>query len=523
MNIKAKLAAVVVVSSFALAFIICNFFLKNMALVIFMSLFAAVVFLLLLLLYIFLRPLKNIAIAMDVVSKGNFDIKLDDTKRDEFGKFALSFNAMTDKVKNAIKLKTKYSSIVLHEKKKSELIISSMADGVIVTDEKDIIILCNPSLEKMFNISADKILNKHVLHFLKRFGMEGIYAYFEKIKQKDAKTVVKEIKVEKPKGKVLKVTIGPIKNDKAIEGIVIVMEDITKAKEIEKMKTEFVSIVSHELRTPLTSIKGYSSLLADEKLGKLDERQKKAAVIIDRESDRLDELINDILDLSKLEAKQSSLELSEEDISECINENIFKIAKDKKISIQKIIPKDLPKIMIDKRKISQVFTNLISNAIKFTPKLGKITIKVYDDRDFVISTITDTGIGIKKEQIPKLFDKFYQAESHLTRNQKGTGLGLAIVKEIIGLHSGLISVKSAWGKGTSISFAIPKKQPKKSYTELCYEAKLCKKTKCPVYGSEDHRCWLQVGVLCKKGTNEQCYDKINLCRYCDVYKNRFKD
>ena len=272
-----------------------------------------------------------------------------------------------------------------------------------------------------------------------------------------------------------------------------------------------------------TSIKGYSSLLADGNLGMLDEKQKKAARIIDNESDRLNELINDILDLSKLEAKQSKTEFKEENIAECINENIINIAKKKGINVKKIVPQNISKIMLDKKKIMQVFTNLLSNAIKFTPKHGKITIKLYEDKDFIISSISDTGIGIKKEDIARMFDKFYQVESHLTRNQKGTGLGLAITKEIIGLHNGLISVKSSKGKGTTISFALPKKQPKKSYTELCYEAKNCKKTKCPVYSSEDNRCWLQVGVLCKKGTNEQCNDKISLCRYCPVYKSRFDD
>jgi hypothetical protein len=164
-----------------------------------------------------------------------------------------------------------------------------------------------------------------------------------------------------------------------------------------------------------------------------------------------------------------------------------------------------------------VFTNLISNAVKFTPQGGRITVKMQARLDLVEVSVTDTGIGIARKNMAKLFSKFYQVESSLTRSQPGTGLGLAIVKEIIGLHNGLLCVKSNPGKGTTLSFAIPKEQPGDSELEKCWEVKDCRNVKCPAYQSKDQRCWLMTGTYCK---GQQEFDKIESCRQCKVYRRK---
>jgi signal transduction histidine kinase len=264
---------------------------------------------------------------------------------------------------------------------------------------------------------------------------------------------------------VLKVDIAPLKNENGnVLGTVLVWHDITQQKEIENMKTEFVSMVSHELRTPLTSIKGYAALLQDPKLGLLTEKQNRAILIINKESDRLTYLINDILDLSKLEAGKIKLNIELVNLEECIdNAASLENVKKKNISFRKRIPKNMPLIHADKGKITQVFTNLISNAAKFTKPKGKIMVVLSNREkdDFIVVKVKDTGIGIAKKHIPNLFNKFYQVESHLRRNVGGTGLGLPIVKEIVTLHRGEISVKSKIKQGTSIIFKLPKSKEKK--------------------------------------------------------------
>jgi len=274
----------------------------------------------------------------------------------------------------------------------------------------------------------------------------------------------------------------------------------------------------------LTSIKGYAALLEDGRLGELTEQQKKGVSIINSESDRLTNLVNDILDLSKLESGKASTTFIYVDLIDCIKEcPILNVAKSKGITVNKLIPKNLPKLLIDKAKVIQVFNNILSNAIKFTKTGGKITIKATEQKEHVRIDITDTGVGIPKKDIPNLFNKFYQVESHLTRNQGGTGLGLPIVKEIIGLHHGLLAVKSRIRKGTTVSFALPKHPLSEEELDKCWEKRGCKKLKCPAYQSGDKRCWLYIGSHCKKGTNEPCLDKIEICTYCNIYKKGLKN
>ncbi|MBT4540505.1 HAMP domain-containing histidine kinase [Candidatus Woesearchaeota archaeon] len=225
-------------------------------------------------------------------------------------------------------------------------------------------------------------------------------------------------------------------------------------KEISELKDEFVSTVSHELRTPLTNIKLYLSLLRDGEFGKLKAKQKSPIKLIGNESDRLNNLINDILSLAKLEAKKQELHIKEVKLHELINKTIYhEMAKKKKIRVINNIPRSM-KVNIDENLFKQVIINLFSNALKFTNK-GSITFNAEQDEQGIELAVTDTGIGINKSKLPYLFDKFYQAEDYMTREKGGTGLGLAIVKKIVELHKGTIGVESELEKGTVFRVFIP--------------------------------------------------------------------
>ncbi|MGM5484765.1 MAG: GAF domain-containing protein [Nanobdellota archaeon] len=229
---------------------------------------------------------------------------------------------------------------------------------------------------------------------------------------------------------------------------------------MDKLKTDFVSNVSHELRTPLTSIIGYSKLLKSEKIGSLNETQKDSLNTIIDESERLTRLINDLLDLSKLERGKMSLNLTEVDINSLID-HALSVMKPQGTELEFCVEKgSLPKIYADKDKLSQVINNLLSNAIKFTKEGGTITIRTKDARTHVKVSVTDTGKGIKKENIPKLFDKFYQVDPSLTKISSGTGLGLPIAQHIVKMHGGSMDVDSEPGKGTKFTFSVSKKLKK---------------------------------------------------------------
>jgi signal transduction histidine kinase len=231
-------------------------------------------------------------------------------------------------------------------------------------------------------------------------------------------------------------------------------EKYEKTKELSELKDEFVSVVSHELKTPLTSISLYSSLLMDGKFGKLGGKQKDTVSVIKSETARLSNLINDILSLSKLENKTAKMYINKINLLELLKQRIpVEMAKQKGLKVIFKIPKNL-EINIDEDKFTQVAVNLFSNAVKFTAK-GKISFIASKTVYGFLLCVEDTGVGISEEELPKLFDKFYQIDATATTHKGGTGLGLAIVKGIVGLHGGEIKVESELGKGTKIIIGIP--------------------------------------------------------------------
>ncbi len=231
-------------------------------------------------------------------------------------------------------------------------------------------------------------------------------------------------------------------------------------RKVSRMKDEFVSTVSHELRTPLTSIKLFVALLAQGKLGAIDGRQASALKTIKDESDRLANLIDELLDLAKLESGKASLSLSPFTPYEFLHDNIhYELAKEKGIKVGVKAPKTLS-VRVDVPKFKQVFINLLSNAVKFTESGGTIIIEASTEGQNWSLSIADTGKGIEKEKIQRLFEKFYQTDDYMTRTQRGTGLGLAISKKIVELHKGAITVSSEPGKGSTFTVILPLDPPR---------------------------------------------------------------
>jgi len=233
---------------------------------------------------------------------------------------------------------------------------------------------------------------------------------------------------------------------------------LDQVKNISKTKSEFISAVSHELRTPLTSIKGYASILMAGKLGEVPENVKLRLAKINTHSDNLVNLINELLDISRIESGRVEMKFNQCDISRMI-ENVHDLLtpqlKDKKINWVTDIAPDVPTLLLDSSHYERVFINLISNAIKFTPEDGTISISASLKDDMVTVCVSDTGIGISEQDIKRLFDEFYRVENKINQNVKGTGLGLALAKKIVEAHKGRIWITSEIGKGTTFHFTIP--------------------------------------------------------------------
>ena len=226
-------------------------------------------------------------------------------------------------------------------------------------------------------------------------------------------------------------------------------------KELSDMKDDFISVVSHELKTPLTAISLWGSIMGSGRLGKISSKQKEACGIIKNESFRLAQLINDVLDLSKLDKGKIAIKLEHAELKEVCNLDSFKaMAVEKKIELLNEINNGTI-TEVDPDRFKQVIYNLVSNALKFTEPGGRVIVSASRRGTDTVVTVSDNGIGIPSDKLDGLFTKFYQVENHLTRKSGGTGLGLAISKQIIELHGGTISVESALGKGTTFTIRLP--------------------------------------------------------------------
>jgi len=345
-------------------------------------------------------------------------------------------------------------------------VVKSLIDGLIVVDKNGKIKFLNSSVEKLTGWKEKDALKK---------PLEEIFKIIDERKRTP---------IQDPLGKVLKngvpvdlrphtllidkkdneipidFSIVPLKTKSgSIRGAALIFRNISKHDDFIKITDEFVSIVSHELRTPLTSIREALAAIQDGLLGETTEKQKEFLSLVVQDIDRITHIVNDLLDLSKIEARKFELKRELVDINELIHRVLagFKNLADKKeIALKKVIPANCPDLFIDPEKVTQVIINLISNAYKFTNKEGEITVEVKSLKNEFQISVSDTGCGIPKENLEDLFKKFSQVNHHGMAEMKGTGLGLSIAKELVELHNGRIYVKSKVGQGTQFIFSLPK-------------------------------------------------------------------
>jgi len=241
-------------------------------------------------------------------------------------------------------------------------------------------------------------------------------------------------------------------------GRLYVFRDVTHEREVDRMKTQFVSMVSHELRTPLTSIKGFTEMILDEDFGEINEEQREFLGIVEANADRLIALVNDLLDISRIESGRVELKLATADVDEMITivvATMDHLIEEKSQTLEVVIDQNLPQLELDRDRIIQVLTNLVSNAYKYTQAGGHIRISVEREGEFAGFAVADNGFGISEKDQEKLFTRFFRVDSELTREIGGTGLGLNIVKTIIEMHGGEVALDSELGVGSTFSFTIP--------------------------------------------------------------------
>ena len=392
------------------------------------------------------RPLYEMSAIAKRLAMGDFSRKAIVHANDETGDLAKALNDMADEINAKVKN-------ISSEKAKLETILSSMFEGIMLTNERGEILLLNPSIRKLFFIDSSPEGRKP----LEVIRNNAIQEIVDRVLHENREVITQEVSISIPEQKTIMINGVPVVKDNVIEGAVFVFHDITELKRLEEIRKDFVANVSHELRTPISSIKGYAETLLD---GKVDNEDtvKEFLSIIYQDSNRLANLIDDLLDLSKIESGKMKLEFEPLEILPIVNRcvNVLgKSAKDKSLSVKLDIPTNLLKILGDHKRLSQVFLNLLDNAIKYTPEGGSITVNATSKEKIVQVDISDTGIGISEKDLPRIFERFYRVDKARSRDLGGTGLGLSIVKHIIQAHNGQVWVQSTLGQGSTFSFTIP--------------------------------------------------------------------
>jgi len=338
----------------------------------------------------------------------------------------------------------------------TQTILGAMEDGVLVVDARSLITLMNPTFQKLFDL-RDPVVGVPLVEAVRHATLDQLVA--ETLETGEAMRTELSIADSRTHSeRHVEVSAVPIKNaDDETSGAVVLFHDITKLKQLDQIRREFVANVSHELRTPLSILRGYIEVLLDEPETSPEELARILS-IMDRHSKRLQRLVDDLLSLAQLESSHATLELGVVRVDELFN-NLIRDWKEKLAAKNlKVIVHLTPEavtIHADPTRLEEVLYNLLDNAVKFSPENGQIHLRATRLGSDTILSVADNGFGISKEHLPRIFERFYRADKARSRELGGTGLGLAIVKHIAQLHGGRVEAESEVGQGTTIRLILP--------------------------------------------------------------------
>ncbi len=380
-------------------------------------------------------PIRALTKKAKALAKGNFNQSIEVKSKDEIGELGMMFNFLTKELRESIEKMDL-------ERSKLDTIFNYMAEGVIAIDRNNRLIHANSIAKKILNISEKdfyRVIN------LKSINLNNIdYKNEESLRGEELTKIANSF---------YKIKFAPYKSDALINsGLIVVLQDVDKEHMLDIMRKEFVANVSHELKTPITTIKSYTETLLDSDLDK--DSQRNFLKVIDRENSRMSRIVTDLLYLSNIDYNKDNISLAPIDTYEFIAEaiesqSILIVQKNHKIELN--IDMDIKDIYAERNGADQILTNIISNACKYTPENGKIVIDATNMGDLVEIKVSDNGIGIPKEDLPRISERFYRVEKGRSRQMGGTGLGLSIASEMIKSFGGSLKINSVFGEGTIVT------------------------------------------------------------------------
>jgi two-component system phosphate regulon sensor histidine kinase PhoR len=391
------------------------------------------------------RPLRQVAGIAAEIGQGNFHRRLPTEWHDELGDLAKIMNEM------AARLEEQLTSLS-REKGRLDAILKGMGEGVMVTDASGAISLVNPAFCRLFGVN-EQVVGEPLSHISRHPALHDAYS---RVRQ-SGNELQEEMTLQVAGEKTLLTHWVPLTAETLPGGSVAVFHDISDLKRLENIRKDFVANVSHELRTPVTVIKGYAETLLDGAMAENPEQAARFIAIIRNHSDRLTELLTDLLSLSELESANFSLQLQPTSLDASLRRACALLAGKaaaKTIAIA-LPPEPLPAVLADQGRLEQVLVNLLDNAVKYTPAGGRVAVTVGEEGEFLRITVRDSGVGLPPESIPRLFERFYRVDAGRSRDEGGTGLGLAIVKHIVQLHGGTVRAENNRdSRGAAFSFTL---------------------------------------------------------------------
>jgi two-component system phosphate regulon sensor histidine kinase PhoR len=365
---------------------------------------------------------------------------------DETKKLADNINFLVEELKSKIR-------IANEEKSKLMTAFTSMNEGVLITNEQDLIEFISPVLSNMLAIQYGDVNGKTLMEAFRSVDLQKAFLEFKETRV----NVSREITMGTVEPIILSVSISTVHGHPDEEKTMIVFHDVTRLKKLEQIRIDFVANVTHEIKTPLTAIIGYLDTIKDGAINNIEETKRFIDIIL-KQAERLNRLVEDLLTISNIEMKETKLNFESVSLNAALTNVISLVeakAKFKNITIQNDVRENIDQIKADKDKLTQIFVNVLDNAVKFTPESGNIVIKTDEAGAYTVVSISDTGIGVPKDEIQRLGERFYRVDRSRSRDLGGTGLGLSIVKHLMLAHEGRIEIESQLGRGTKVSLFFP--------------------------------------------------------------------
>lgn len=393
------------------------------------------------------RPLEQITKVAQRIKQLDYKARVKVRKQDEVGELGHAINAMAES------LEVQMTRIRQNESQ-LESVLDNMINGVMMIDPTGRIVLMSKRAEEILGFSARELVGRNYAEAKQQYELSQLIqealASREHIKE--------EITFYFPEERLLELNLVPIhQENNEFSGLLLVLQDVTAIRRLERMRSEFVANVSHELKTPIAAVKGFAETLLGGAVNDEETARSFLQIIFD-ESDRLNRLIGDILALSKIESKRVPLYFSPVELDSFMLKTVTMMETE---AARKSIKLDLQMenglyVEADEDRLRQIMMNVIANGINYTPEGGKVSVNIRSlDEDHIRIQISDTGIGIPKKDLPRIFERFYRVDKARSRSSGGTGLGLSIVKHLIELHKGTISVTSEVGNGSTFVIELP--------------------------------------------------------------------